>query len=778
MPLRPLELEHVNQLVSQVTHRAPEATEPLARLILSKTEGNPFFVDAFIYALYTEGLLLLDQVKGVWEWDLERIRAMGITDNVADLMVARIRKLEPATQELLKVAAGLGSQFDMESLAQVSDQKILDTIWALRPAAVAGLIIPLGRAYRIMDQKEFLESSGAEIEFKFAHDRILQAAYSQNSESELPFLHRKIGNLLLKNLPPEKREVKLFDIVNHLNLGAAVLESQTERDALARLNLEVAQKAKSVAFEQALKYLVQGCRLLGDNAWERDHDLTFALKEERMEVAYLTGDFEQMERWSDEVLKHGASEQQKIKTYRIILDAFTAQTKLNVVLDQGLSVLGRLGVSLPRSPERLQLALERLKTRLSLLGRRIEDLADLPTMTDPRLIAAIQIMRGMSIAAYVSNPRLFALMVFRQIRQVIRHGLPAYSSSLFAAYGSVLCGQFGDIETGCRVGRLALQLAETPREKAEKSRVQALAHSFILHWEQHLARSLKPFWDGYQAGMESGDISHAAFDRHMIGHHSYFLGKQLSVLERELLENSQDLSRLRQEIPLRYNEIFHQVVLNLQGLTEDPCRLLGPLIDERTEIPQLEKVNERTGLFLLYYHKLSLCCLFGRYAQAVEFADLLIDRRDAVAGLFCLTREIFFDSLARLNVWLQTSRSEQKRILQIVGANQQKLRKWSDHAPMNHLHLYWLIEAEKSRVLGQHQRVQELYDKAIALSRQNGYPNEEALVQDLAGQYYLAQDKEPLYKAYLKDAHYAYLKWGAQAKVKDLTRRHRFLIDQ
>src|SRR6202795_3919347 len=91
--LAPLTRADVAVLITDSFHTEPERAAALAELIHEKTAGNPFFVIQFISALVEEGLLTFDYGQGQWSWDLNTIRAKGYTDNVADLMVGKLKRL-------------------------------------------------------------------------------------------------------------------------------------------------------------------------------------------------------------------------------------------------------------------------------------------------------------------------------------------------------------------------------------------------------------------------------------------------------------------------------------------------------------------------------------------------------------------------------------------------------------------------------------------------------------------------------------------------------------
>ncbi|MCZ0903815.1 PAS sensor protein, partial [Microcoleus sp. HI-ES] len=95
---------------------------------------------------------------------------------------------------------------------------------------------------------------------------------------------------------------------------------------------------------------------------------------------------------------------------------------------------------------------------------------------------------------------------------------------------------------------------------------------------------------------------------------------------------------------------------------------------------------------------------------------------------------------------------------------------------MTHLHKFYLVEAERYRVLGENVRAIDYYDRAIALAKEHDYINEEALANELAAKFYIAWGKEQVAEAYMTNAYYCYLRWGATAKMTDLKRQYPKLL--
>ena len=238
--LEPLAREDLRELISESLHCEPEYASPLAQLVHKKTAGNPFFVIHFVSSLADEGLLAFDHGDGRWSWDLNGIQAKSYTDNVVDLMVAKLNRLPGKTQNALQQLACLGNSADFAVLRMVNRDSTDEMHSDLWEAVQAGFVLSSERAYR------------------FLHDRVQEAAYSLIPEELRAECHLRIGRLLATHTSQGER---IFEIVNQLNRGSALITSQDEREQLAEFNLIAGKRAiASTAYTSALNYLTAGGR--------------------------------------------------------------------------------------------------------------------------------------------------------------------------------------------------------------------------------------------------------------------------------------------------------------------------------------------------------------------------------------------------------------------------------------------------------------------------------------------------------------------------------------
>ncbi|MEG4804853.1 AAA family ATPase [Microcoleus sp. ARI1-B5] len=789
--LQPLDLADVTELVAETLNDRTEKVTNLAELISNKTGGNPFFLTQLLQALYQDHLLSFDfnssineVIQGGWHWSIDEIQAIGITDkSVVELVASRIEKLPAATQEVLKLAACVGDTFALDVLSIVSQQSANATATELYSALQSGLILPLSDAYRIplvFTQAEAvnLTFDTSRVGYRFLHDRVQQAAYSLIPEEQKQATHLKIGQLLLQNTPRDKLEENIFDIVNQLNVGIDTISQQSEKTQLAQLNLTAGRKAKAAAaYESAVKYLRVGMGLLPEDSWQSQYELTLSIYESTAEAEYLNIKFEESKKLIDIILAKAKNLLEKVNTYELYIQSYTAQNRLAEALNTGLEVLKILGISFPQNPNTLNIMAGLIYTKFSLGTKRVEDLANLPEMTDPNKQAIMRILSGTLSSAIQTKPQLLPLLTFIMIQHCVKYGNSLYASIAYVYYGAILC-RLGDINSGYQFGELAIMLLDKSQSRSIKSKVYINFCALIQHWKSHLNSVLGYFMETFKAGMETGDLEYAGYAISDYCNYQLWMGEPLYLVEQETGKYVKLMQKLQLQMAVPYISIFRQTGLNLCGKAVEPCHLVGESFNEVETLPALIEAKSFLLVCMTYNAKAQLNFLFKNYVEALDNSRLFEKYEEAAAGFYVVSISNFYYSLSLLALFPQTGKGEQKQYLKKVIQLQKKMKKWAEHAPMNHQHKYDLVEAEKARVLGQNERAMDYYDRAIAGSQKNKYTQDEALAYELAGEFYEFLGKKIISQAYLTKAYYAYIRWGSLAKVKDLELRYTFLVAQ
>ena len=765
--LKNLTIKDVNALIAEALSCSTIFSQALTNLVFEKTQGNAFFTTEFFKSLYTETLLSFDYTQKKWYWDLEQIQAKDITHNVVELMTNKIVNLAENTQKVLHLAACIGNNFDLSTLAVISQQSAKQVLDHLLPALKEGLIVPANNQYHLITFKD--DKKAGKANCKFQHDRVQQAAYFLIPEAQKKETHLQIGRLMLSNTSAAEQEEKIFEIVNQLNIGAELINTQNEQDQLVKLNLLAGRKAKAAtAYEAAMGYFSLGSKLLAADSWQTNYDLTLKLFESAAEAALLCSDFTQMNKWVEEVLQHAKTLLNKVKVYEIKITALTLESKLQAATTTGLEVLQALGINFPSSLSPLELSKVLEQTAVHLAGREVDQVFKFPQMQSYQRLAAMQIISSIMSPAFRGGHEVLPFLVLEMVNLSLEHGNTALSTIAYVMYGLILCGALAEIPLGYQFGQLALSLLELYDAQYLECHINFVFNVSICHWQEPVQKTIKSLKEAYQIGRDRGDIQFSGLCAVYDSVHSWGCGENLVEVEQQIASYHHTFRQVQNKMALEYLAIHWQLTLNLLGTTENTCFLSGPAYWEEQMLPWHQQASDRTGLAHLYYSKLVLCYLFQDFPQAAANAQELEKYLNGVVGTIIVPLFNFYDSLTALALYSDALPLAQESLLEKVTVNQAQMQKWAHHAPMNLLHKFYLVEAERHRVLRQKAEAIEMYDRAIANATVHEYLNEQALANELAGRFYLQWGKDRIAQDYLLNAYYAYTRWGAKAKVEHL----------
>jgi predicted ATPase/class 3 adenylate cyclase/GAF domain-containing protein/tRNA A-37 threonylcarbamoyl transferase component Bud32 len=779
--LQPLSLEDLNHLVADTLICNLSLAGPLTELVYQKTQGNPFFSTQFLKSLYEDDQIIFDWDVQHWQCDIDRVTFADASD-VVEFMAAQLQKLPAETQDVLKLATCIGAQFDLETLAIVNEELPEPTASALWKALQEGLILQIAEGYNFIQADDRAPNqSVANPTYKFLHDRVQQAAYSLIPDEQKKATHLKIGQLLLQNSSDIETEEKLFDIVGHLNQGIELINQLSERSALAQLNLEAGRKARnSTAYAAANIYLQTGIELLTPQCWQTQYELTLNLYVAAAEIAYLNGDFDGMEQMAALVLQEAQTILDRVKIYEIKIAAQTAQSKVLETIAVARDALLQLGIELPAEPDEAKIgkALQALGSQQS--GRKIEELVDLPVMTNPQTQAAMQLSGMLFPPVFQGMPGLLPLLSSTMVSLSLSFGNAPASTVGYAMHGMVFCAFLQEVETGYGFGQLALSLLDRFNVPEFKSIILLLFGGWIQHRQEALLATIPTLKEGYRLGMETGDFVDAGYNIYICFYTHLFAGVELDTWEPEIASYRAIMAQLKQYSARVYLDMIQQTVQNLRETRIRPDLLIGSAYDETVMIPKHYQDNEFTAIACACIYKLLLAYCYGNYTAALDHITQVKQYLMGVSGSAFVPIFHFYAALTHLALFPEQPAIEQTEIIALVETHQSTLQQWAQNAPMNYLHKWYLVEAERQRVLGNKAEAIEMYDRAIEGAKENKYVNDEALANELAAKFYGEWGKTKVAQAYIFEAYYCYVEWGATAKVTDLETRypHLFAVTQ
>ncbi|MBN3926517.1 AAA family ATPase [Nostoc sp. NMS4] len=814
--LAPLEQISVNHLVADTLSCSLDLAAPLTELVLSKTKGNPFFSTQFLKALYQDRLITFTPLnqggsQGGWECDIAQVRAIALTDDVVEFMAIQLQKLSTETQEVLKLAACVGNEFDLATLAIIYEKSQVETATDFWKAVQDGLIIPTNEVYKFYQEKSewvtphlstfaprvadrrytnsnIIQNSESKrhnspesCSYKFLHDRVQQAAYSLIPESQRKATHLKIGQLLLNNTLPEVIEAKIFDIVNQLNEGIDIINEQSQKHELAQLNLIAGKKAKaSTAYKAAVKYFTLGKELLVEESWQVNYKLTFELYRETAECEYFTGDFNQAETLFNVALDRSQDRFDKAEIYGIQMYLkMTQGENIQAGFEAGLKGLSIMGMHLPVTSEEQQAAIEielqELKAKLQTV--RIADLFDLPEMIDPDKKVCMGLLADVWAAAYMGGDQyLSCLAHLLMIGLSLSYGNAESSGFAYCLYGMSLANQ-GNYQTAYEFGTLALKLDRHFNSTQFIFKTNNIFAHTTNPYNQHLKTNLPLSQQSFQVCQETGNLVFGVWAVSFLIWAMLIKGDRLSDVYAETEKYLSYVQQVNDVNMLYAFTLQRQFLLSLQDVSKN-TDLLGDRNEE--DIPYIEvwrqKNNFDHGINWYCFLKIQLSYLYGRYTDAIQAAEEAEKTLGCNSGFFPIIQYHFYYPLSLLALYPNATLEKKKQYWEIIREHQQIQKNWANSCPENFLHRYLLLSAEIARISGKYMDAIESYDRAIAKAKENEYLNEEALANELAAKFYLEWDKERIAQEYLINAYYCYTRWDAKAKVDDLEQHYPQLL--
>jgi tetratricopeptide (TPR) repeat protein len=303
--VEPLQIDSAEELLSKLLGNNLELT-PLKKLLIQRTEGNPFFAEETVRSLAETGFLT--GVKGAYRPAL-RINDLVIPSTVQNVVADRIDRLPFDEKHLLQTAAVIGVIVPFPLLRAVTD------------LTEENLYVCLGH----LQAAEFLYESSLfpELEFTFKHALINEVAYGALLHDRRTALHSRVVTALeevtgssshdhLEKLARHAFQGELWDkAVNYLGQAG-------NKAANRSANREAADCYRNAL--TALQHLPHG-----DVSLRRELDLRLELRN----PLFLLGEFEELYR--------------NLNQAELIADRLADQRRLGRVVNFLISYYGLIG---------------------------------------------------------------------------------------------------------------------------------------------------------------------------------------------------------------------------------------------------------------------------------------------------------------------------------------------------------------------------------------------------------------------------------------------------
>ncbi|WP_437821588.1 AAA family ATPase [Sorangium sp. So ce1078] len=764
--LGPLDDEALVAMVDDMLLGAGDEVRALCWLVRAKTDGSPLFVEQFLRALHEQRLLSRDLATGRWRWEAERIERAAVTDNVVALLTAKMGRLPEEPRRTLTAGACVGAGFEASLVSAAAGLPAE----ALRRAAEAllheGLLVAAGE--------------GEGEAYAFVHDRVQQAAYELLGRDERLDLHVALARELDRRWSERAGDAELFALLDHYLRASERLSEPAERRRVAERCLAGGLRAKAAsAHAEAVRFLRAGRELLDaegaapaaegaapaaegaapavqGNAQELRFEILLALAE----TEWLAGQPETGERLFEACRESARDAVARGRVALSQVPLLTVAGRYPEGLGVGLAALAELGWSFPREPEALAAFFAAQAARIAPLIAAMspESFRALPRCADPVARVAGELIGASITAAALSEPSLAASLIFAMPEIALLHGLyprAAYGLSMSAV---VLTGVLQELPLGARCVELvhAAQSAEGLL-LAGALHTGNLAGQFV---HPDLAAVHERWRDVPELGAREGAITHSEVSQIVLPAARMAAGARLSSCP----------------IPARpWRD-------RIAGQSAPAFRAVHRLLAQADEADAGEAI--RAIASLPAGSQMTRVIVLGAAAFAAvhlgedrEALRLAAEASAHWTAGWCNPPALWaLEILTILGAALPPAGTpeamEEDGARAAFAAQRGRLARLSAFNPATFRHALLLTEAGEAQVAGRHEEAERLYDEAIEHAHRRGFVSAEALGLRLAGEYLRARGRARMARAYLCDAHGAYLRWEATAAAAVLRRRH------
>lgn len=763
LPLVELREHEILRIVKDTFGARDSESRQLAQVLYGRTEGNPFYVKQLLHFMSDERLIEFDYCDGIWRWDPTRIQQQGVTQDVVDLLNARLKSLTEQDRLTLATAACIGSQFNADKVAIATSYRLDAVMKRLDKAVQLGLIA-----------NNTIESPQ---QFRFLHDRIQQAALNSVTDNEKKVFRFKIGKRLLDALKVDEANDPQPEILSNLNHAWDLIE-EADKYRVAHLNLIAGGKARqTLAYADALRYLEIGIALLRADAWHTDYSLAFELHSEAFECAYLVGDRNHADEFYAVLIRNAQSKLDKARTYITNIILKDNEESYEEALKVGIEALTLFGIRYSKHPSRGQLLVELMAVQLRMRGREPHDLMSTKELEDPEKIAALKILVTLFPTAYFLSPDLLMYTGLKVVNFSLRDGISPLSACGFVLYGLGLGAGMNNWGKGYKFARFALDLAEKHKDPQILCKVLVIFSEFIKFWWQDDIDDSFPLIErARKLAIEVGDHQYANYA--IIGGISMHFSRGFRL--EDFLQYCHNYSRFVSHSKDAFaNEsllMWQNCAQALQGKTNEPYSLDNDSYDENESEARFRRPGG--NVTLLSYQlvlRLQLAYLFGRYDDALVLANKSEKVISSAPGYITVADHYLYRGLTAVAL-IRQSRNKRKYRL-ILRDCKSKLHQFAKNSPLNFLQHETLLKADAAQARGQFSDALKGYECTVEQAGPRGFIQLVGLANERAAAACLDNNQTKLASWYLGHARAAYEEWGADAKVASLYGTYSNLVD-
>lgn len=752
LEVAPLQLSHVEQLIKETFKSEGWQTEALAKIILKKTDGNPFFIGEFLRYLYNQDLFDFNPKTNRWEPSLEEIEALHVTENVAELMSKRLHGLDKEVQQLLKTGAAIGQSFSHQLVSEINKMSLQQSKKHLSQGLELDLL-----------------SKDEEV-YSFTHDRIQQAAYQLLDSNDNPNLHYVIAKHLLEAQP-----ANAIEIVDHFNKALGLITSPQEKETVLKYNYQAGLMAKSSgAYVPAAAYFNHAIKLLDKDAWENNHEFAYNIYTNAAICEQTLGRQEDSEEHFNLAIEKSKTKIEKAEIYSQMMLFHMQKLDYKQGMEYGYKALALYDHYHESDVSKLRGLFELIRTEARAFFFTEETLRNIPEATNPDIRVILQVMSQIVFGAFrLGMDYLCFYTLVKMYRLTMKYGMTDQGLLAMSLYSCTLTWMwFQQFEKGFKLSRIVLELVK--RYPKSRAAIDANMYIYILsnRWGDTFRSSVDALKAVSRQEVELGNLPFATACFQGVAAYSLLSGMPLNKMNLEI-DAAIDEAQKNNDRELLLDFIIYKGLMGyLEGRIKNKKQIYtNALLDHEIAdlnndaIPQIHQFNYQAFQAWLNY----LC---GEYEEALSACKKFLSVMCRFANFPTWS---FFYLYYPLTLCSLDLKSGQKKNLKEIKKYEKIYQRWAK-ASANYRAGADLITAERLRLEGKYKLAEEKYNSALEAARKESFLQEEGLVSERLLDYYKSIKDYSSARTILKNALNVYSRWGATAFVERLKKENFFLI--
>ncbi len=698
LTLSPLSQENCSEVISATLKKTVRPIDKLVEVAFEKTQGNPFFLNSFFENVYAKKLLFIDARHQLWDWNLEEISQLHVSDDLAGMIVDKLKLLDADCYRVLQLASFFGNRFNLKSLAKLEAAGMSEVHNLLWPAIQNCLVLPTSDNYKFIP--EYYENEDIDLEFYFVHDKVQQSCYSSYNANKKGELHFRIAEILY-----EQGYTSDFDTAVHYLNGLDLATKKTDMDKLSELFLNVGHKAfMQSAMERGYEYHSVANSIKPIESLE--HLTTW------MECAFLGAGKGPAMLVGEKALAIFEGKPEKFEVYETLIRGLESISENKTAVEVSIKALAELGFKLPKKASKLTIIFRAIQAKITLNDKKIKQLTQFPEISDPEKLALIKILNVSLGPFFLAEEGLYPLIITKMVMIGSKYGNCQEITAGYSSFALTLAGIMGAWESGYLLGVESLKLVEKYGTNKNIAVCGFAFTGFVEHHKEPVKNLPAKFEDYYKRGIRYGEIIYSNWNINFATLTRVMLGQPMN----DLKDTFNDIVIFNRQYKNSFDDRDLTWLEFLKSITGDGTNNLDSF-EER--LPEWVANNNPTGIFVWHMLMGLRHWLHGNFDEAFDQLEKCIPLEDKMVGSFFA--QYYLPFVAVLSLYQSGKDGQMKSYYKgIFKQSKKKLEKQKAYYDYNvNWMLAWMNAEEKRAATGQPYPL--LFEQAEQSAKEAGF---------------------------------------------------------